>query len=421
LAKESRSLASRAAKGQGTGCLALFFGAFLLAGLGFAVPILFWPLWRFAQARGWQAVPCTIESATVETHPSDEGDPTYSVEVSYLYEVTGRSYRGDRYHFFTGSTSGYDGKAAVVAALPPGTRTECWVNPEDPEDSVLRRRLGWELMFGLLPLTFVAVGGGGVAWALSQGVKQRRRRRATAMPFGEPGGVSVRELSDPVSSAAHPEWLPAGPGTAIGTRGSVQLEPAHGPVTRLVGSVLVALFWNGIVGVFLWKVVEGWRAGSPDGCLTLFLVPFLLVGLALLVNVPYQVLAFFNPRPRLTLSAATVPVGGAVRVHWQFSGAAGRLRTLRLWVEGREEAVYRRGTSTHTDTHTFARLPVVELAAPAPLGTGEGTVSIPAGTMHSFGASRNRVVWKLKLHGEIARWPDVAEEFDLVVEPRWVG
>jgi hypothetical protein len=175
------------------------------------------------------------------------------------------------------------------------------------------------------------------------------------------------------------------------------------------------------VSIFVWKAAEGWRTGSPDGCLTIFMIPFVLVGLALLVNVPYQILAMFNPRPVVTLSAARVPVGGAVRLHWQFKGSAGRLRSWRIWVEGKESATYRRGTDTHTETHTFARVPVVELTAPSPLGSGEATLSIPAGTMHSFTTDRSKIVWTLRLHGAIARWPDVSEEMELVVEPRLVG
>ena len=30
---------------------------------------------------------------------------------------------------------------------------------------------------------------------------------------------------------------------------------------------------------------------------------------------------------------------------------------------------------------------------------------------------RNKILWKLKLHGSIARWPDVLTEFPLVVAP----
>ena len=37
--------------------------------------------------------------------------------------------------------------------------------------------------------------------------------------------------------------------------------------------------------------------------------------------------------------------------------------------------------------------------------------------MHTFAAPHNKVVWCLKVRGEIPRWPDVDEEFPLEVLP----
>ena len=37
--------------------------------------------------------------------------------------------------------------------------------------------------------------------------------------------------------------------------------------------------------------------------------------------------------------------------------------------------------------------------------------------MHSFGADNNKVVWELKVSGEIARWPDVDESFPITIRP----
>jgi hypothetical protein len=41
--------------------------------------------------------------------------------------------------------------------------------------------------------------------------------------------------------------------------------------------------------------------------------------------------------------------------------------------------------------------------------------------MHSFAAPHNKIVWSLKVEGVIDRWPDVGEEFPLVVYPRRIG
>ena len=45
------------------------------------------------------------------------------------------------------------------------------------------------------------------------------------------------------------------------------------------------------------------------------------------------------------------------------------------------------------------------------------TVTIPADSMHSFEASNNKIIWAVKLHGDIAKWPDVNLEFPITVLP----
>lgn len=46
----------------------------------------------------------------------------------------------------------------MVAELPPGTQTICFVNPNDPSEAVIQR--GWvpEMWWGLLPIPFLLFG-----------------------------------------------------------------------------------------------------------------------------------------------------------------------------------------------------------------------------------------------------------------------
>ena len=41
----------------------------------------------------------------------------------------------------------------------------------------------------------------------------------------------------------------------------------------------------------------------------------------------------------------------------------------------------------------------------------------PADTMHSFAGENNKIVWSIKVEGEIPIWPDVNEEFEIKVLP----
>lgn len=398
------SISQKARWGESPGCLVGFFSVFFLAGLGFLIPIFVLPTMKVVAARSWTPTDCEILSSYVATHAGEDGS-TYSVEVTYRYQVDGATYTSDRYEFMGGSSSGQASKQKVVEDLPEGSTTTCWVDPDEPTEAVLYRGFTWVYLFALLPLTFVAVGGGGMAYALSRWrAESRPKATRPGLTLHDPPAGTFREID---------EW-----GTPVAATGPVVLEEKLGPLGKLLALIGVGAFWNGIVSVFVWHVWDGWRAGHGiDGCAVVFLIPFVLVGLLFLVGVPYQLLALANPRPRLTLSRAAVPLGGAASLEWRFSGAARRLRDLRIWLEGTESATYQRGTSTYTDTETFASIEVVKRQEGMPVATGIATVEIPADTMHSFEANHNKILWTLKLTASIARWPDVVTEFPFVVQP----
>lgn len=410
------AISRKASRSLSPGCLVGFFSLFLLFGLGFLAFFLL-PAVKVWKARSWTATRCTVLASEVESH-SDSDSTTYSVAVRYRYQVDGTSYESHRYEFLGGSSSGYEHKQEIVERYPPGSRPICWVDPEDPSQAVLERGLTRGYFFALIPAVFVLVGGGGVAFALLSG-RRRRPERATPWLPENRGEPAVTAPSSTGGFTAGTGFADAGTESA----GPVILQAHSTPIGKLVVIILIAAFWNGITGVFVWQVIRGWRTGTGEGtgCLALFLVPFVLIGVALLLGIPYQFLALFNPRLHLTLSSASLELGGSARLSWSFTGFPGRIRHLRIELEGREEATYRRGTSTHTDRQAFATLAVVDTSERLEIAAGEAAVTVPADTMHSFAATHNRIVWTLKVAGDIRRWPDVGEEFDLVVRPREVG
>lgn len=412
------SIAHRSLRHGRTGCTLVFFSFFLLAGLG-VLALVGWSIVRTVVARvAWTEVPCEVLESRVESHPGDDGT-TYSVAVRYRYAVDGRTYESDRYDFFQVSSSGYDGKARIVASLPPGSVAACRVDPDDPAEAVLSTGFRWAFLLILFPLPFLAVGAGGIAFVLfgGRGIGER---------------IGARVLAKlPKASRARSERRPRGPEAARRARlaawsseversGPIVLEAKLSPFGKLVGVVLIAAIWNGITGFFVWEVWKSWAAGSPDGCLTIFILPFVLVGLLLLAGIPYQLLALFNPRPRLEIAPGRVTLGGSNELHWSFRGRAGRVRRLTIVLEGSEEADYHDGDGTTTGRETFATLPVTSVEGGGPgaaTARGSTLLSVPADTMHSFDGMYHRIVWKLKIHGEIAGWPDVNEELPLTVDP----
>lgn len=368
----------------------LFFGAFTLVGVLGTWFLLIQPLTLLWQARSWDARDCEVLSSEVERHDSDDGY-TYSVHIEYEYEVGGRTHTSDRYHFMEGSSSGYEGKAEVVERHPPGTVVTCWVDSGDPSQAVLDRSFSWVYLIGLFPLLFLVVGVGGFYWWLGP--------KRSSKPFA-PSGLEAGFREAP----------------EIGPK---VLEPSVGPVGKVFGMLFLALFWNGIVSIFVVIVIQAWRDGGgfETGCLTLFLVPFVLIGLLLIVGVFSSILALANPRPRLVLDPPKPRLGDSATLRWEMTGAVRRIRRLEIRIEGKEEAQYRRGTNTYTDHHTFYAKTVYETEQAMNMRQGSVSVTIPGDQMHSFEASNNKIEWTLGVRGDIARWPDVSEDFPLEIRP----
>lgn len=383
---------SRKDRSKGGLVLGCFFSVFMLFGLAMSVFLFFVPLLGILGARNWREVPCTILTSKVERHTSSKGSPTYSVEVTYEYVVDDERHVGNRYKFMSGSSSGYDGKKAIVDRLQPGTQTVCYVDRRDPRESVIERGFTADLLFGLIPLAFALIGAGGLFRVFAY--------------KGRP----------PVRGAA--PGMPAAAATAIPARGPVRLRTSSSPAARFGCFLGFALFWNGILSVFVVQAWSGWRSGHGVGCSTAFLLPFVLVGLLLVGLLVHGFLAMFNPRPALQLSSSSVALGDQLEVEWETTGNVDRVRSFSITLEGREEATYKRGTSQSTDKSTFAVIPLAQANRGRELRRGKAKFTVPADSMHSWKSSHNKFVWAIHVKGDIPWWPDIGEEFPIDVLPQ---
>jgi hypothetical protein len=379
------SISQKASPGRGHKVMVAFGLLFAVIGGAVFVPMAALPALRFAESMTWEATPCTIVSTHLRSWATDDGT-SYRADVLYEYRAGDRNWRSNRVDFFGFLSSGHEGARAILDRYTDGTATTCWVKSGNPARSVLDRQFRPRYLLGLIPLVFVIVGG---ALAI-HGWKLMRSRQ---------------------SKDESPEKF------NTSNAGPLVLKPQVGPVGKVAGSLFFALFWNGIVSVFVWQAWKGWEAGRPDWFLTIFLIPFVLVGVASFAFVGHCFLALANPRPRLTLLPGRPRLGDRLRLEWTFSGRAGRLGHLRIFLEGREEATYRRGTDTHTDREVFATYDLVDTANDWEIPRGTTEIDFPAETMHSFAAASNNIVWEIKVEGEIARWPDVNQNFPITISP----
>lgn len=384
----------------------LVVSALAVAGVITAWFMMVKPIALYVDSSGWAELPCVIESSTVRSHSSDDGT-TYSVDILYRYEIDGRVYRSNRHDFFrVGSSSGREGKSDIVRGYPRGSKQRCFVDPDDPYSAVLDRGLSLWVLLMLVPIVLLALGFGGLYAMARSGARKRER-----------SGVGERRTPDVSDDPYELTWLPDSDYDAAPGHGPVRLKPTLGRLGKLFGILFFATFWNGIVGVFVYQAVQSHMRGDPEWFLTIFMVPFVLVGVFTIGLVIHQLLALLNPRVVLTVSSATVTPGEELEVAWDLVGRVSKVRRLRITFEGREEATYTRGTNTVTDKHTFATFDIADTDDPVAIDTGRSVLTLPRGTVHSFEASNNKIKWTIKVHGTIKLWPDIESEYAIVVRP----
>ena len=236
----SRPISDRAGGTSGIRFAMMFFAMFAILGGVIFFFVTVRPLSKILSARQWAAVPCTIISSEVKSHSGNHGS-TYSVNIFYDYVLNDREYKANRYDFLGGSSSGFSGKQAIVARYPAGSKALCYVNPADPAEAVLERSFTPVMWVGLLPLAFVLLGLAGVVSTVRK-------------------GRMMASMRGPVEHSQTGIWqsdvIPRFTGSARGE--PLLLKQQAGPRAKLLGSIAFALFWNGIVSVFVFQVLKHW-------------------------------------------------------------------------------------------------------------------------------------------------------------------
>lgn len=355
-------------------CIASFFAYFFSLA----------PIILSMKARGWQETPCVITSSKFNTHRDDS--TTYSLNIHYEYTFGGRKYESHGYGVFEvlNSNRHHSSPADVqeiVNQYPERLITVCYVDPQHPEESLLNRKLpvSHYVSFMIWILVFLPIG---ILYLMLK------------KPLSTDGNLQAERLE------------------------SIELKIKRNmPKLRVIGSLFITLVWNGVVSIFLYNIVH---EGNVFSVMGLFLIPFILIGIGMIFWVARFVLALFNPRPVLILSSNEVSLGEKFLLEWKVSGRVDWFDRFRVLVEAREEVTYRRGTDTYTDQSIFFSFALVDESASSGMSRSSGghaEFTVPVGMMHSLDAPNNKIIWCIRIVGEIPRWPDVNEEFEFKVNP----
>ena len=387
-----------------------FFSVFALAGLGILFFVIVPKGKKYNDAQGWIETPAKVVWSRVRSHSSDDGT-TYSVDIFYRYQFEGNEYRSNTADLFSGSSSGRSSKQKKVKEHPRGKEITCYVNPAQPWQALLERDLGWSALFALFPLPFIAVGLGGLWWTFRKRTAVRKNKLLRHSSNG------LRQNTSPLrhSPTSADVYHSGSHRSIVGDHGRKTFSPGGKRIKSVLGSLMVALFWNGITSVFVTIAVKSWLSGNPEWFLTLFIIPFVLIGLAMIAYTFYQFLALFNPAPKLTLESSGITLNQATKLKWVISSGSLRLTRFRLYLVGEESAEYRRGTNTVTDTQIFHEQLLFETSSPRKAAKGSISITLPANTMTSWSSSHNRIQWKLVIKGDISLWPDINDRYEIDV------
>lgn len=400
-----RAISSKKAT-NAVGCLYAFLAIFAIIGLCLFVFQFALPVFNTWRASRWTPVNCSILSSTVITNKGSDSS-SYSPDVGYSYTVNGQEYTGNRYSFFKLDFQNTYQPQALIQPYPSGTTATCYVDPSNPANAVLNRNFQAKAWVNLgISLAFVLIPG-----AIIFFIAKANRQAAD--------GVSQGQSSWQPKAGGNVAAPPAGQGDkySLPTTGEVVLKPVISPAGASCAIGAIALFWNGIISFFIFQTVFSGKALSGGNIFFLvFMVPFVLVGIGILLAALASFGGLFVPRPVLTASSSTVPLGGTVNLRWESKRSFINPKSIKITLEAREEATYTRGTDTVTDKSVFLSRVIFESAPGAPQNGGIA-IQIPADGMHSFEAKRNKILWALKVKGDVTYWPNFEDEYRILVTP----
>ena len=327
-------------------------------------------------------------------------------------------------------------------------------NPQSPGLSAGEKRLAW-WMFGVFfggflvaaavsaSLMFAFAGVGKPFWLFALmffgpflvyvgllvliGVKFLGRIRR-AMPSPEKAAVRMLDalpVDDSPTGAESSGWPTVPPLDPIPTPGRwlrYRLVSNTSPGCTLGILLGVALFWNGIVSVFLVQMIEGHRVGQPNWILTVFLIPFVLIGMVLIGVVLAAglqlVTSLLVGAVRVEIADHSMRPGRTYEFVVEQSGRF-RLGRVSLVLACTESATYTQGTDTRTETNDVSKEEVAQAEAMPREGL-RGKLTVPKGAMHSFASDHNKITWTLRFKGRVGILP-YESEYPVLVVPASEG
>jgi hypothetical protein len=396
---------------------ALFFALLLILGAAFLFLLLsrtVIPEWRANHE--FVETTAVVLDKRVEQRSDRDGNPVFAPKARIHYEQA----PDDVWTYDIAGTTFSNAADAQgrLDRLTIGQTYPCWYDPMNPEAAVLVRGYSlWFWMLLLVPLGFMLIGGGALAYLLWHWGRSPEHQAAR----GQLGRIDLFEEMDARAkdypTIPHDTDLTNSPGTHLKYR----LPSSNSQGWRLLGATGVCAVWNGIVAVFIVLAVRKHLHGEGDWRLDWLVVPFLLIG-GFLIYYFVRELLIVTGIGQIFVEISDHPLlpGGRYEVY-MVQGGHLWLKAIDVFLECEEQAAYRQGTDTRTDRRVVHRQSLfhqenVETLPGQPLET-QCEMHVPDTAMHSFTADNNLVQWKLTVRADAEGWPPFERSFRIVVYP----
>ena len=366
--------------------LLVWGGGFLAAGIVTLRPIVF-PL----DTSGWQPVEAVVVKSDIRTGTtrSSRGrrTTTYHPYIAYTYTVGDQTYDNDRINRY-GTPQGRNESERLTQDYSVGKKITVYVNPEAPQESVIDREGGRSVMQIVMGGIAFLVGSVAFLGTLIVLLKRITGDRVEA-DFSTPETL----LTD-ASSYDLGRSLPR-PAQELG-------RPLRQVTRQRLGLLTVfAIFWNGMIIAILVNSGVGRRPFTWD---QLFLVPFVVVGLVLIVQAVRAALQqLFAPKLEVLLMEGRLEAGQTVQFAYRVIGDAQKLRNLVFRLQCGSAANRNR---SRWERHAVPMdIPVFQTENPVAIQGGSFRVTLPA----SYGAAMS--TWILAVKGETTTLANLSENY----------
>lgn len=372
-----------------------FFGVFAIVGTVAFVHFVNKAL-DARDIKSWEEAPARVIWSRVKSVRGDDST-TYKPEIFYKYKFKGKNFKSSTYEVFSSSSSGRSKKQLIVDQYKKGRKFDCFVDPKRPWRAVIKSDVGLSWLWMLFPLPFMAVGYGGIFCMLKTKKKGKRALRSNGRVAATISGdqpepdLTTKEFS---SGKARFYWI--------------------------IGSIAIALFWNGIVSVFVKDLYKSWVSGDVDWFTTLFMIPFILIGLALILHIFYRILALFSASARVSITPGFIEFDKNVKINWEITKGKEKVQALRIYLIGEEYSRTGSQKNKSMSGYVFYEEELCNITETYNMEKGGVTVNLSSqqqNIMHTFEAdiNGNGIKWWIWIEGKVAFLPNLSDLHEVEV------